>query len=447
MKKKVIIMGAAGRDFHDFNTYFRDNPKYEVVCFTATQIPDIEDRVYPKELAGKLYPNGIPIYSESKLRELVKKFDVDKVFLSYSDISHNYVMDKASVVLSSCADFSILGPKSVMLPSTKPVISICAVRTGSGKSPTTRKIRDILKGMGLKVVVVRHPMPYGNLLKEAVQRFETYADLDKADCTIEEREEYEPHIENGTVVFAGVDYGRILREDEKEADVILWDGGNNDLPFFKPDLHIVLADPLRAGQELIYHPGETNAMMADVIIINKIDSATPEQVNTIKTNIQNINSKAIIIEAKSPVFVDNKDLIEGKRVLVVEDGPTLTHGNMSFGAGIVAANKFNAKEIVDPRPWAVDTIKKVFDKFNQLGKVLPAMGYNSDQIKELETIINNVSCDTVIVGTPIDIGRLIKINKPLVRVKYSVEEISKPDLIDILKSFCKERGISPQLNR
>lgn len=447
MKKKVIIMGAAGRDFHDFNTYFRDNPKYEVVCFTATQIPDIEDRVYPKELAGKLYPNGIPIYSESKLRELVKKFDVDKIFLSYSDISHNYVMDKASVVLSSCADFSILGPKSVMLPSTKPVISICAVRTGSGKSPTTRKIRDILKGMGLKVVVVRHPMPYGNLLKEAVQRFETYADLDKADCTIEEREEYEPHIENGTVVFAGVDYGRILREAEKEADVILWDGGNNDLPFFKPDLHIVLADPLRAGQELIYHPGETNAMMADVIIINKIDSATPEQVNTIKTNIQNINSKAIIIEAKSPVFVDNKDLIEGKRVLVVEDGPTLTHGNMSFGAGIVAANKFNAKEIVDPRPWAVDTIKKVFDKFNQLGKVLPAMGYNSDQIKELETIINNVSCDTVIVGTPIDIGRLIKINKPLVRVKYSVEEISKPDLIDILKSFCKERGISPQLNR
>jgi predicted GTPase len=447
MKKKVIIMGAAGRDFHDFNTYFRDNPKYEVVCFTATQIPDIEDRVYPKELAGKLYPNGIPIYSESKLRELVKKFDVDKVFLSYSDISHNYVMDKASVVLSSCADFSILGPKSVMLPSTKPVISICAVRTGSGKSPTTRKIRDILKGMGLKVVVVRHPMPYGNLLKEAVQRFETYADLDKADCTIEEREEYEPHIENGTVVFAGVDYGRILREAEKEADVILWDGGNNDLPFFKPDLHIVLADPLRAGQELIYHPGETNAMMADVIIINKIDSATPEQVNTIKTNIQNINSKAIIIEAKSPVFVDNKDLIEGKRVLVVEDGPTLTHGNMSFGAGIVAANKFNAKEIVDPRPWAVDTIKKVFDKFNQLGKVLPAMGYNSDQIKELETIINNVSCDTVIVGTPIDFGMLIKINKPLVRVKYSVEEISKPDLIDILKSFCKERGISPQLNR
>ncbi|NMC75916.1 MAG: GTPase, partial [Candidatus Methanofastidiosa archaeon] len=384
MKKKVIIMGAAGRDFHDFNTYFRDNSKYEVVCFTATQIPDIEDRVYPKELAGKLYPNGIPIYSEERLRELIKKFDVDKVFLSYSDISHNYVMDKASIVLSSCADFSILGPKSVMIPSTKPVISICAVRTGSGKSPTTRKIRDILKGMGLKVVVVRHPMPYGNLLKEAVQRFETYADLDKADCTIEEREEYEPHIENGTVVFAGVDYERILREAEKEADIILWDGGNNDLPFFKPDLHIVIADPLRAGQELSYHPGETNAMMADVIIINKVDSATKEQVETIKMNIKKINSTAVILEANSPVFVEDKNLIEGKKVLVVEDGPTLTHGNMSFGAGTVAAKKFNAKEILDPRPWAVNSIKEIFDKFTQLGAVLPAMGYSKEQVKELE---------------------------------------------------------------
>jgi len=441
MKKKVIIMGAAGRDFHDFNTYFRDNSKYEVVCFTATQIPDIEDRVYPKELAGKLYPNGIPIYSEERLRELIKKFDVDKVFLSYSDISHNYVMDKASIVLSSCADFSILGPKSVMIPSTKPVISICAVRTGSGKSPTTRKIRDILKGMGLKVVVVRHPMPYGNLLKEAVQRFETYADLDKADCTIEEREEYEPHIENGTVVFAGVDYERILREAEKEADIILWDGGNNDLPFFKPDLHIVIADPLRAGQELSYHPGETNAMMADVIIINKVDSATKEQVETIKMNIKKINSTAVILEANSPVFVEDKNLIEGKKVLVVEDGPTLTHGNMSFGAGTVAAKKFNAKEILDPRPWAVNSIKEIFDKFTQLGAVLPAMGYSKEQVKELETTINNVPCDTVIVGTPIDIGRLIKINKPLVRVKYSIEEIGKPNLNDLIKAFCKERGI------
>ncbi|KYC46309.1 MAG: Cyclic 2,3-diphosphoglycerate synthetase [Candidatus Methanofastidiosum methylothiophilum] len=441
MKKKVIIMGAAGRDFHDFNTYFRDNPKYEVVCFTATQIPDIEDRVYPKELAGSLYPNGIPIYSESRLKELIKRYKVDKVFLSYSDISHNYVMDKASVVLSSCADFSILGPKSVMLVSKKPVISICAVRTGSGKSPTTRKVRDILKGMGIKVVVVRHPMPYGNLLKSAVQRFETYADMDKAECTIEEREEYEPHIENGTVVFAGVDYERILREAEKEADVILWDGGNNDLPFFKPDLHIVIADPLRAGQELTYHPGEANAMMADVIVINKIDSAMPDQVDTIKRNIQKINSSAIIIEAKSPVSVQNSKLIEGKTVLVVEDGPTLTHGNMSFGAGTVAAKKFNAKEIIDPRPWAIGTIKEVFDKFQQLGKVLPAMGYSREQIEELETTINNVPCDSVIVGTPIDIGKLMELNKPLIRVKYSLEEVGKPDLTDILKSFKKEKGI------
>jgi len=441
MKKKVIIMGAAGRDFHDFNTYFRDNPKYDVVCFTATQIPDIEDRVYPKELAGSLYPNGIPIYSESRLRELIKRYNVDKVFLSYSDISHNYVMDKASVVLSSYADFSILGPKSVMLISKKPVISICAVRTGSGKSPTTRKVRDILKSMGLKVVVARHPMPYGNLLKSAVQRFETYADLDKADCTIEEREEYEPHIENGTVVFAGVDYERILREAEKEADVILWDGGNNDLPFFKPDLHIVLADPLRAGQELTYHPGEANAMMADVIIINKVDSATRDQVDTIKRNIQKINPTATIIEANSPVFVEDPKLIEGKKVLVVEDGPTLTHGNMSFGAGTVAAKKFNAREIIDPRPWAVSTIKEIFDNFKQLGKVLPAMGYSREQVEELETTINNVPCDTVIVGTPIDIGKLMKLNKPLVRVKYSVEEVGKPDLTDILNTFKKERGI------
>ncbi len=441
MKKKVIIMGAAGRDFHDFNTYFRDNPKYEVVCFTATQIPDIEDRVYPKELAGSLYPNGIPIYSESRLKELIKRYKVDKVFLSYSDISHNYVMDKASVVLSSCADFSILGPKSVMLISKKPVISICAVRTGSGKSPTTRKVRDILKSMGLKVVVVRHPMPYGNLLKSVVQRFETYADMENAECTIEEREEYEPHIENGTVVFAGVDYEKILREAEKETDVILWDGGNNDLPFFKPDLHIVIADPLRAGQELTYHPGEANAMMADVIIINKIDSATTDQIETIKNNIKKINSSAIIIEAKSPVSVEDPTLIEGKTVLVVEDGPTLTHGNMSFGAGTVAAKKYNSKEIIDPRPWAIDSIKEVFDKFRQLGKVLPAMGYSKEQIEELETTINNVPCDSVIVGTPIDIGKLMELNKPLVRVKYSLEEVGKPDLIDILKSFKKERGI------
>jgi len=441
MKKKIIIMGAAGRDFHDFNTYFRDNSQYEVVCFTATQIPDIEDRVYPKELAGSLYPNGIPIYSESRLRELIKRYNVDKVFLSYSDISHNYVMDKASIVLSSCADFSILGPKSVMLVSKKPVISICAVRTGSGKTPTTKKVRDILKSMGLKVVVVRHPMPYGNLLKSAVQRFETYADLDKADCTIEEREEYEPHIENGTVVFAGVDYEKILREAEKEADVILWDGGNNDLPFFKPDLHIVIADPLRAGQELIYHPGETNAMMADLLIINKIDSATQEQIQTIKRNMQKINNSATIIEAKSPVSVQDPKLIEGRHVLVVEDGPTLTHGNMSFGAGTVAANKFKAKEIIDPRPWAIGTIKEVFGTFQQLGNVLPAMGYNKEQIEELETTINNIPCDSVIVGTPIDIGKLMNINKPLVRVKYSLEEIGNPNLNDILTSFKKERGI------
>lgn len=440
MEKKVIIMGAAGRDFHDFNTYFKDNPKYEVVCFTATQIPDIEDRLYPKELAGKLYPNGIPIYSEVRLRELIKRYNVDKVFLSYSDVSHNYVMNKASIVLSSSADFSILGPKSVMLISKKPIVSVCAVRTGSGKSPTTRKIRNILKSRGLKVVVVRHPMPYGNLLKSAVQRFETYADMEEAECTIEEKEEYEPHIDNGTVVFAGVDYKKILEEAEKEADIILWDGGNNDLPFFKPDLHIVLADPLRAGQELLYHPGETNAMMADVVVINKIDSAGSDQITTVRDNIGKINPNATIIEAKSPVFVEDPSSIEDKKVLVVEDGPTLTHGNMSFGAGTVAANKYNVKEIIDPRPWAVNSIKEIYSKYDGLGKVLPSMGYSKEQIKDLETTINNVPCDAVIVGTPIDIGRFMNLNKPLIRVNYSLEEVGNPNLEDILNSFIKEKG-------
>lgn len=439
MKQRVIIMGAAGRDFHNFNVYFRKNEEYEVVAFTAAQIPNIEGRIYPPELAGPLYPKGIKIYSEKELPELIKKFDVDQVILAYTDLSHLTVMNKASLVLACGADFRLMGPKATMLKSRLPVISICAVRTGSGKSQTTRKVCDILRKKGLRVVVVRHPMPYGDLRKQVCERFATYEDLDRYNATIEEREEYEPHIDRGNVVYAGVDYEKVLREAEKEADVIVWDGGNNDFPFFKSDLQIVIVDPHRPGHEVSYYPGETNARMADVIIINKIDSAKPDHVEQTLRNIKELNPKATIIKAASPITVENPELIGGKRVLVVEDGPTLTHGGMSYGAGIVAARKYAAKEIVDPKPYAVGSIKRVFEMYPHIGSLLPAMGYSPQQINELKETIEAVDCDSVIIGTPIDLRRLLKISKPTVRIKYELQEIGKPDLEEILKNFPNKR--------
>jgi len=387
-KDRVIIMGAAGRDFHNFNVYFRGNKAYEVVAFTATQIPNIEGRIYPPELAGPGYPDGIPIYPESKLTELIKELDIDQVVFGYSDVSHAYVMHRASMVLAAGADFRLMGWKETMLKAQKPVVSICAVRTGSGKSQTTRRVSDILREMGKKVVVVRHPMPYGDLRKQICQRFASYEHLDRHKCTIEEREEYEPHIDRGVVVYAGVDYEKILREAEQEAEIILWDGGNNDLPFYKPDLHIVVTDPHRAGHELAYHPGEANLRLADVVVINKIDTADLEDVATVRENVRATNPDAVIIEAASPIFVEDPGAIRGKRVLVVEDGPTLTHGEMAYGAGIVAARRFGAAEIVDPRPYAVGSIIETFEKYPQTGPLLPAMGYGERQIEELEETIN-----------------------------------------------------------
>lgn len=439
MRTKVIIMGAAGRDFHNFNVYFRKNDQYEVVAFTASQIPKIENRVYPPELAGPLYPKGIRIYPEEELPNLIKKYDVDQVVLAYTDLSHITVMNKASLVLACGADFRLMGPKATMLKSKKPVISICAVRTGSGKSQTTRKVSDILRSKGLRVVVVRHPMPYGDLKNQVCERFATYEDLDKYQTTIEEREEYEPHIDRGNIVYAGVDYQKILEEAEKEADIILWDGGNNDFPFYKPDLQIVLVDPHRPGHELTYYPGETNARMADIIIINKIDSAKPDHVEQTIKNIKKLNPKATIIKAASPITVENPDLIRDKRVLVVEDGPTLTHGGMSYGAGIVAARKYAAKEIVDPRPYAVGSIKKVFEEYPQIGALLPAMGYSPEQINELKQTIEATDCDTVIIGTPIDLRRLLKVNKTTVRIRYELQEIGKPDLEEALENFLNSK--------
>jgi len=439
MRKKVIIMGAAGRDFHNFNVFFRDNEEYEVVAFTATQIPDIEGRKYPPELTGKLYPNGIPIYAEDELEDLIKKFKVDFVVFAYSDVSHEYVMNRASRAMAAGASFMLLGPSHTMLTSTKPVISVCAVRTGSGKSQTTRKVAEILKKLGKKTVVIRHPMPYGDLRKQVVQRFGSFEDLDKHNCTIEEREEYEPHIDRGNVVYAGVDYEKILRQAEQEADVILWDGGNNDFPFFKPDLHIVVVDPHRPGHEVTYHPGETNLRLADVIVINKIDTAYPEDIQIVRENSRSANPGAVIIEAASPIFVENYEAIKGKKVLVIEDGPTLTHGEMSYGAGYVAAEKYGAAEIVDPRPYAVGSIKETYEKYTQLEVILPAMGYSPKQLKELEETINAVPADLVIVATPINLGKILKINKPYVRVKYELQEIGKPDLEVIIKEFFEKR--------
>ncbi len=432
MKTKVIIMGAAGRDFHNFNVFFRNNDDYEVVAFTAAQIPGIAKRNYPKELAGRLYKKSIPIYPEEKLPDLIKEHGINQVVLAYSDLSHENVMHKASLVLAAGADFRLMGTESTMLGSKKPVISVCAVRTGSGKSPTSQKLVDILHERRFRAVVVRHPMPYGDLLKQECQRLATMEDCVKNECTIEEREEYEPYICCGIVVYSGVDFEKILHEAEKEADIIIWDGGNNDIPFFKPDLHIVIADPHRAGHELTYHPGEVNVRLADVIIINKVDSARKEDVELVINNVTSINKTALIMKANSVIATDKPEQIKGKSVLVVEDGPTLTHGGMAFGAGVLAAKKYGAKEIIDPRPYAVGSISKVYEDFKHLGAVLPAMGYSDIQMKELEMTINAVDCDAVIAGTPIDLGRLLKLNKPIVRVRYRIEEIDikLEDVID-----------------
>lgn len=432
---KVIIMGAAGRDFHNFNTFFRDNADYEVMAFTATQIPNIEGRKYPAELAGKLYPDGIEIFPESQLEELIKKYKIDEVVFSYSDVPYNYVMSRSAAVNKAGADFKVMGPKRTMIESSKPVVAVCAVRTGSGKSQTTRHVVKLLREAGKKVVAIRHPMPYGDLVKQKVQRFASLDDLDKHDCTIEEREEYEPHIVSGNVIYAGVDYEEIVRQAEKEADVIVWDGGNNDMPFYRPDLHITVVDPHRPGDELSYYPGEANLRMADVVVINKIGTAYPENVNTVRASINKVNPEAIVIEAASPIFVEDYKIIRGKKVLAVEDGPTLTHGEMKYGAAIVAAEKFGASEIVDPRPYTVGTITETFEKYPDIGKLLPAMGYGDKQVRDLEKTINNTECDVVLIGTPIDLRKLVKLNKPAARVTYELQEIGKPDFKDVLKKF------------
>jgi predicted GTPase len=434
-KTKVVIMGAAGRDFHNFNVYFRNNSAYEVVAFTATQIPGIEGRVYPPELAGPHYPNGIPIYPEEGLPKLIKERDIDQVIFAYSDVSHEYVMHKASVILASGADFRLMGPKTTLLKAKVPVVSICAVRTGSGKSQTSRQVAKILKNKGLRVVVIRHPMPYGDLRKQIWERFASYEDLNKYECTIEEREEYEPHIDNGIIVYAGVDYGKILEEAEKEADVIVWDGGNNDLPFYKPNLHIVVADPHRAGHEVAYYPGEANLRMANVVIINKVDTADPQNVKKVKENVKMVNPDAMILDAASPITADKPELIKGKRVLVIEDGPTLTHGNMPYGAGTIMSQKSGAKEIVDPKPYAVGSIKETYKKYAHLGAILPAIGYGEKQIAELKETIDRTPCDVVVIGTPIDLRRVMTINKPTVRVNYELQVLGAVSLEQILEEF------------
>ena len=432
-KIRVVIMGAAGRDFHNFNSYFRDNERYEVVAFTATQIPNIEGRQYPSELAGALYPEGIPIYPETQLEDLIRDEQVDQVVFSYSDVPHEYVMHKASLVNAAGADYRLLGTRATMFESEKPVVAICAVRTGSGKSQTTRHVCDALQAMGKKVVVVRHPMPYGDLAKQAVQRFADYDDLNKHDCTIEEREEYEPHLDRGVIVYAGVDYEAILRQAEKEADIVVWDG-NNDFPFFKPDLWITVADPHRPGHETTYYPGETNFRAADVIVINKMDTADYEGVREIYESIADLNPTATVVQAASPLFVDQPEEIRGKRVLVVEDGPTLTHGEMAYGAGYVAAQRFGAAEIVDPRPYAVDSILATYEKYPRTGTILPAMGYGEAQMRDLEETINNAPVDLVIVGTPIDLTRIIEVKHPMRRVRYELQVIGKPTIADELQA-------------
>ncbi|TDI97740.1 MAG: GTPase [Caldithrix sp.] len=432
---KVLIMGAAGRDFHNFNLLYRNNDQYKVLAFTAAQIPDIEGRIYPPELAGNLYSEGIPIHHEDELESLIQEKQVDEVVFSYSDVSHEYVMHQAALVNAAGASFVLLNTRKTMIKSTKPVVAICAVRTGCGKSQTTRAVASILKKMDKKLVVVRHPMPYGNLVAQKCQRFANYDDLKKHDCTIEEREEYEPHLAMGSIIYAGIDYEEILAKAQVEADVVIWDGGNNDTPFFKPDLHIVVTDPLRPGHELRYYPGETNLRMADVVIINKEGSAKLEDIEKVRENTHKLNGKATVIDAVSPISVEDSAIIRGKRVLAVEDGPTLTHGEMKFGAAVVAAKKFGAAEIVDPRPFLEGTLKETFKLYPEIGAVLPAMGYGSAQMKDLETTINNTDCDVVIIGTPIDLRKLINLNKPAVRVTYDLQEVGKPNLEDVLQRF------------
>jgi len=433
--RRVIIMGAAGRDFHNFNYYFRNSKLFKVICFTATQIPNIANRRYPRELAGKRYPRGIPILPEVKLEYLIKKHNIDIVVFSYSDISHNYVMHKASEVIAAGADFWLLGLNSSMFKSKRKVISVCATRTGAGKSQTTRKVCEILHNKGIKFSVVRHPMPYGDLRKQIVQKFSRMRDLDRHKCTIEEREEYEPHIKRGNTVFAGVDYGLILKQAEKISDVIVWDGGNNDLPFYQPDLHIVVVDPFRVGDEMTYHPGETNVRYADVVIINKIGTAPHKNVNLLKKNVKELNKRVIIIEASSPTFADRPDLIRNKRVVVVEDGPTLTHGGMSFGAGVVAARRFKAKKIVNPRPYVIGSIKKAYTKYPQIGNLIPALGYGQKQIRELQQSINRIPADSIIIATPVDLRKFMRINKPAVKVDYELKIESGPQLEVLLKKY------------
>jgi len=444
VRKNVIIIGAAGRDFHNFNTCYRDKEEFNVVAFTAAQIPDIDGRRYPPDLAGKLYPKGIPVYTEESLPEIIRKYKVDDCVFSYSDITYQKVMSVSAIVNAAGANFILLGPSGSMVKSTKPVIAVCAVRTGCGKSQTSRKIIELLMAKGLKVVAVRHPMPYGNLSEQKVQRFAVVRDLAKHKCTIEEMEEYEPHIVRGNVIYAGVDYEAILRKAEKDpagCDVIVWDGGNNDFPFYKPDLMITVTDPHRAGHELRYYPGEVNLRLADVVIINKIDSAPPEGIYTVRDNIEKVNPKAIVIDGASPIKVDDPSVIRGKKVLVVEDGPTLTHGEMKLGAGIMAARKFGAAEIVDPRPYITGKLRDTFRLYPDIGTLLPAMGYGEQQLRDLEKTINNTKCDSVIIATPIDLNRIIKIKRPATRVYYDLQEIGEPTLTQVLDEFVKKHKL------
>ncbi len=444
-KKNVIIIGAAGRDFHNFNTYYRGNEQYNVVAFTAAQIPDIDGRKYPAELAGALYPEGIPIYAEAELPKLIKDLNVDDCVFSYSDVTYNKVMGMSAIVNAAGANFVLLGPADTMVKSTKPLIAVGAVRTGCGKSQTSRRVIELLMAKGLKVVAVRHPMPYGDLVAQKVQRFATVEDLAKHKCTIEEMEEYEPHVVRGNVIYAGVDYEAILRAAEQDpdgCDVVIWDGGNNDFPFYKPDLNITVVDPHRPGHELQYYPGEVTLRMADVAVMNKMDSAAPEHIQIVRESIAKVAPQAIVVDAASPIKVDDPSLIKGKRVLVVEDGPTLTHGEMKIGAGVVAAQKFGAAELVDPRPYTVGKLSETFRIYPNIGILLPAMGYSEQQLKDLETTINNTDCDAVVIGTPIDLNRLVKINKPNTRVYYDLQEIGNPNLGEIIDDFVKNHNLA-----
>jgi predicted GTPase len=432
---RIVIMGAAGRDFHNFNTVFREDPESRILAFTATQIPNIDGRRYPPELAGPLYPEGIPIHSESDLPRLIRELDVEEVVFAYSDVSHETVMHKASLVLASGADFRLIGPQASMIEAKVPVVSVCAVRTGCGKSQTTRRVASILRAKGRRVVAVRHPMPYGDLVRQKVQRFAAMEDLDRHQCTIEEREEYEPHIVAGGVIYSGVDYGAVLAQAQEEADVILWDGGNNDLPFVRPDLEIVVVDPHRPGHETTYHPGEANLRRAHVVVINKVDSAGPEGIEAVRRSARELNPTAMVVDAASPLFVEGAEQIRGKRVLVVEDGPTLTHGEMKYGAGVLAAVRHGAAEIVDPRPYTVGTLTRTFEAYPGIGTLLPAMGYGGEQVKDLEATIAQTPCDVVLVATPIDLRRIVEILRPALRVRYELQEIGKPDLVDALQRF------------